>query len=315
VDHLFDLRPNNTMTKPQIPALYVDAEGVERGHYVYAHAEKSSGRIFYVGKGQKSRAWDSGRRSQAWKDYVASLTEGHVVLLLKTDLSEIEAFEEERLAIAAHGGHAAEGGTLINWVPGGEAPASIELSLGPGWTFAETESEYHRVRKFASPSREEQSSFLKSFWATAVPLRDEIDALIAEADSGERIEDSNAASSLRGIVDNVCDAVSDRLSKRISWKTFCEQVDFELDQLELFGRDERPAFLRSIFARTDNAIRQWFAKVDSGNKKDAELAETRDWIAKQHGGDLEAALKWLREMTASLNKELPKDSAPSENGT
>ena len=35
----------------KVGRLYVDSEGVERGYYVYAHREKETGEVFYIGKG------------------------------------------------------------------------------------------------------------------------------------------------------------------------------------------------------------------------------------------------------------------------
>lgn len=72
---------------------YIDGEGVERGYYVYLHKDKATGKVFYVGKGIGRRAWETGRRSNTWKEKVASLTNGWEVEILAKDLSELKAFE------------------------------------------------------------------------------------------------------------------------------------------------------------------------------------------------------------------------------
>lgn len=95
---------------------YIDDDGVMRGYYVYAHSCRKTGEVFYVGKGYGKRAW-SEERSTAWQEKVESLPEGYEVRLLHTDLTDYESKELERSEIANHGGCAAEGGTLTNWLP------------------------------------------------------------------------------------------------------------------------------------------------------------------------------------------------------
>ena len=100
--------------------LYIDQGGVVRGYYVYLHKGRTTGVVFYVGKGSGQRAWESIGRNELWKGRVATLDNGWEVEIFKNDLSEIEAFVLEAELVEKYGGCAADGGTLTNWVPGGE---------------------------------------------------------------------------------------------------------------------------------------------------------------------------------------------------
>lgn len=67
--------------------------------YVYAHFCADDGRLFYVGKGSGRRAWSRSSRNRHWKSVVAK--HGRRVRLLRSGLSEAEAFRIEALLIAA----------------------------------------------------------------------------------------------------------------------------------------------------------------------------------------------------------------------
>lgn len=70
----------------------------EARFYVYAHIRRDSGRIFYIGKGCGRRAYAAYGRSEHWNRIVAK--HGHVVKIIKSGLSEDEAFTIERDLIA-----------------------------------------------------------------------------------------------------------------------------------------------------------------------------------------------------------------------
>jgi hypothetical protein len=45
---------NDTGKTPSRKRLYIDADGVKRGYYVYAHKDCATGSVFYVGKGSEN---------------------------------------------------------------------------------------------------------------------------------------------------------------------------------------------------------------------------------------------------------------------
>ncbi|XWN38042.1 MAG: hypothetical protein ROO71_03730 [Balneola sp.] len=78
--------------------LYLDEEDVKRGYYVYLHKARSTGEVFYVGKGSGKRAWDKNKRNPDWQDRVNKLNDEWEVEIYKDDLTEIEAYQlEEKL--------------------------------------------------------------------------------------------------------------------------------------------------------------------------------------------------------------------------
>jgi len=66
--------------------------------YVYAHLRKDTGRVFYVGKGRRRRAWSSLGRNEDWKAIEA--ISGFDVRMIAEGLNEDLAFAIEVKAIA-----------------------------------------------------------------------------------------------------------------------------------------------------------------------------------------------------------------------
>lgn len=89
--------------------------------YVYIHFRSDDGLPFYVGKGRANRAWRTDGRSVQWNRIVAK--HGLKVEILKTSLSEIDAFELEKSTILTLGR-----GFLCNHTDGGEGVAGWEPS-------------------------------------------------------------------------------------------------------------------------------------------------------------------------------------------
>lgn len=82
---------------------------MERKYYVYLH-KTASGKVFYVGKGEGSRAWSQDRHP-AWKKYVSEHLNGSFdVEIFQKDLFEAEAEEIEAELIGKYGEH------LVNWI-------------------------------------------------------------------------------------------------------------------------------------------------------------------------------------------------------
>ena len=120
--------------------------GLSGGYYVYVHEAKRTGRGFCVGKvtatgrgivraamNSGGRMWTLGTVSGKWE-------------ILEDDLTEIEAFQLESEVVQEHGGARSNGGALTNWIPSGEDPAMVGISIQVGsegcW------KEYRRRRSF-----------------------------------------------------------------------------------------------------------------------------------------------------------------------
>jgi len=83
--------------------------------YVYIHIRLDTGEIFYVGKGQKKRAWSPRGRNQHWLGIVAK--HGRLVHIHSYHVSEEEAFSQEVKLIDEYKG---SGIKLVNLTDGGE---------------------------------------------------------------------------------------------------------------------------------------------------------------------------------------------------
>lgn len=79
--------------------------------YVYAHTRNDSGAVFYIGKGCGRRAYVLHGRSSLWTRISSKY--GFSVKILKSGLTEDQAFAEEAIAISEHSG-------LCNHTLGGE---------------------------------------------------------------------------------------------------------------------------------------------------------------------------------------------------
>ena len=66
--------------------------------YTYVHRRQDDNLIFYVGKGQKRRAWSKKGRNKHWHNTVKK--HGYVVEIWNYFLSEKDAFEDEMKLIS-----------------------------------------------------------------------------------------------------------------------------------------------------------------------------------------------------------------------
>lgn len=89
-------------------------------YYVYLHRKKTTGEVFYVGKGKNKRAWDRHGRSDLWKKTATKC--GWDVEILQDNLQEWYAFELETGLIALYGRLDLGDGSLVNLSDGGEGP-------------------------------------------------------------------------------------------------------------------------------------------------------------------------------------------------
>lgn len=95
--------------------------------YVYIHRKATTGEVFYVGKGQKNRAWVVHvARSKRWLN--TARKHGVVVEIFISGLQEWAAHEIEIEQIALHGRRDLGYGTLCNMTDGGEGCTGLVVS-------------------------------------------------------------------------------------------------------------------------------------------------------------------------------------------
>ncbi len=111
--------------------------------YVYAHRRATTGEIFYIGKGQGRRAFDSTGRNRHWHFVVKK--HGFTVEIVQDGLQEFAAFELECDLIALYGRKDCGLGELVNYTDGGEGSAGTiqseetrlkkrNMRIGKTWT-------------------------------------------------------------------------------------------------------------------------------------------------------------------------------------
>lgn len=81
----------------------------KREFYVYVHRDPQ-GRVFYVGKGKKRRAWEKEGHNPLWHSYVDRFNGDYEVEVIRSGLNEDEAMWLEEDVMKEYGGQ------LVNWV-------------------------------------------------------------------------------------------------------------------------------------------------------------------------------------------------------
>ena len=79
---------------------------------MYLHKKKTTGEIFYVGKGSGKRAWEFGSRNKYWRN--VEMAHGCDVEIYASNLQEWYALELERDLILKYGRRVDQTGTLCN---------------------------------------------------------------------------------------------------------------------------------------------------------------------------------------------------------
>lgn len=255
--------------------LYIDSEGVKRGYYVYLHRDRSTGEVFYVGKGKGRRAWRTDPRNGNWKEKVSSLTSGWDVEIAKQDLSEIEAFAIEAELVEKFGGCATNGGTLTNLIPGGEDPVSTRISVhwdDRGWSTV-----YYEARKFHEFSRDKQEVLVKDLIKELDVIMGKLEYLEQEAEDNDDEKLSDGLMDIDSLIGELSDVSSDLLLRRVSWKDFAIGLEDTFDSLELelvdiaqYHESLQPP-LKQAFEIAAKAL----LRIDSGNRQEAEETATR----------------------------------------
>jgi hypothetical protein len=255
--------------------LYIDSEGVIRGHYVYLHKVRPTGEVFYVGKGSGRRAWETDGRNDKWKERVASLVSGWDVEIVQRDLSEIEAFELEAHLVEQYGGCAADGGRLTNWIPGGEDPISIQLGIqfdDGGWSAA-----YCEARTFKEFPRKDQEAFVAGLNRELDAILSKLEPLESEADDRDDEKLFDSVSDLDCILRSLHDVASDFLHRRVPWKDFALALEDALEDLESELEDiaKHHKKVKPLLKQACKVTPKCLLTIDSGNRKVAEDTATR----------------------------------------
>lgn len=92
-------------------------------HYTYAHFRQSDGKVFYIGKGCRRRAWEFGTRNDKWKKVANK--HGVLVQVLAHWQTHEEALAHEVVLIASFRDMGCD---LCNFTDGGEGATGLRPS-------------------------------------------------------------------------------------------------------------------------------------------------------------------------------------------
>lgn len=262
-------------------SLYVDADGVLRGYYVYVHRELDTGAVFYVGKGCGARAWDKTKRHKFWIEKAATLNGRWEAVIVKSDLTETEAFDIEKNLVDEFGGAACDGGTLLNRVPGGESPIAAVVTValseyGEAWQTA-----YDEARTFKLLDRGQQEQIASRLNEELKPVSDAADKMRDEFEDDEALDDS--LMDVDYIAGSLMQSSKDFLRRRVSWKDFAIGIE---EMLEEFADEDIRKLHRKARPLAEQAIAVAsgiFAEIDSGNRHEAEQIANRVAEKSQNG--------------------------------
>ena len=270
---------NHNMTGTK---LYIDSEGVTRGYYVYLHKDLETGVVFYVGKGNGQRAWDTARRNTIWKQKVSTLTNGWSVEIVEQDLTESEAFDLEAELVEQYGGCAAEGGTLTNWILGVEHPVSISLSFELPDDNG-NEQVYQEARIFKNFPRTTSETFIKKMINDLDSIVVSLQHLEKEAkDKGDELLGDSVFDLDSCLNQVILAAATDFLRHRLSWKDLALMLEEAHDEIDLQlweDIDECHEKVWPLRKETHKIMSDIMELIDSGNRDEAEEIATRKTTA------------------------------------
>lgn len=212
--------------------------------YVYVHKVATTGAVFYVGKGIKTR-YKSLERSNFWKK--VSKKYGIVIEIIQDRLQEWAAFELEKDLIALHGRRDLNLGYLVNLTDGGEGQSGSIQTLESkikrskkliGRVFSDSHKELislaNRGRVLSKESRDKISDSRKKYTGVNHPMygkkkslesiektvnKNKIKVLCVE--TGEIFESvSDAANKINGCTSSISKTCSGKKKsyKGFSWK-------------------------------------------------------------------------------------------------
>ncbi len=277
----------------QYPQLFIDSDGVERGYYVYAHKCEKSGEIFYVGKGKEDRAWNE-KRSNAWKEFVGGIGGKYEVLLLHKDLTEDEAIDLEREEIAANGGASAEGGRLVNWIPGEAGDGfgvaiKVDINLGitqtPERERIEQEGRrlYNDVRRFKKLARQEVADLEESYKCAITKSLEPIEKMYWDTFHAAKWEASFSVTSTYNQNTQLLELCRKIANRKMKWMDFCEEMDSLIDGygVMLNGQKRGNGTSKNDLALCESffeSLKAWSSVYADGTLRDAHIASDGHWI-------------------------------------
>jgi hypothetical protein len=144
----------------------------DEAYFTYAHARKSDGRIFYIGKGKHGRATSKADRNNYWHNTVAK--HGLEINVLAKWRSEQEAFEHEKFLIWCFRDM---GFGLVNMTDGGEGLANPSQ---------ETRSKMSQNNAMKRPEVAAKISAARK----GKPLSDEHCLKLSEVQSGRKLSEA-----------------------------------------------------------------------------------------------------------------------------
>lgn len=92
-------------------------------YYVYVHKKKTTGEVFYVGKGSGNRAWSAFGRNLLWEGTAEKY--GWYVEIVEDNIQDWYAFELEKDLISFYGRRDLDDGVLTNLSDGGDGPSRL----------------------------------------------------------------------------------------------------------------------------------------------------------------------------------------------
>ena len=289
------------------PKRYLDTNDVERGYYVYAHVDKATGKVFYVGKGCDGRAW-SDERSYQWHEYIERLPEGYEVRLLHTDLTEDESLEIEADEIENNGGCEVKGGTLLNRYPGDremEIGATIfAMDATPSEEYAAAREAANAVQQFADLSPKERVEACRKWEDIVEPLWDKFDERFSEFIREDR-NMPDLYEAVHNDVDQIETLAIKLARKKISYEDFCDDVPFLVESLwDALDECKNRAQIRRVKPLLE-AIKKWWSQfeIEGGEEaaNEAYYAKVAE-IEGLEGGAMEARNLLNQKVLAALEQ-------------
>jgi hypothetical protein len=128
---------------------------------VYLHKRKDNNEVFYIGIGNDiKRAFDiKNRKNKHWKKVVNKY--GHIVEIIKDNLSWDEACELEKYWIKFYGRFDLNGGTLVNMTDGGEGQPNPSEETRQKLKYQRTEDQKQNLRSYQIGVKQSEETIKK----------------------------------------------------------------------------------------------------------------------------------------------------------